>query len=817
MASLNRFFLCSYVFIFVSKIYCEGPFVKEKDKEYNISYGYYYFDFKFSTNSAQAKTEGYYYERTEDIIKYLGNKTSLDPKKYYIDDKNLYGCIFSNYNIIRRKIYKFDNYDEILEDFKQRIKNDYFDNFWLLISELNNGIPYNYNIEYKDLSEIFEIEYKFNDLKFSLNLKKEIDSKYLRQEEHKSEESKIGPNTKPEEPKKVEIKSATSATTVVTTATTATVINEHKEEEPKKEIKKNIILKRLNNDFLAPDAKDEFKDELHIKNITEKDDISNKIFEGLSSKFNYIQKGNYELYSDELGSSKIENINFDSITNDFTIYVKISQFYLDEKQKEAVDELKNIKLEDENNNIYSIYELIDKINSNIDKIKDHQFCKNFIKKYNNETDGLIKEYNAIIATLTDQCKNTINEINGINETLEEGNIENLKDNCIQNFKKAAGDYGSKNITGYIELSNLVADYDKAIEELDDRINLYKEYKDFTKTVESNVNKLIEDIKSKNIAKINNFEDFKKTEISNFNSKTKLDEKYNKYSDIFNTFVNNLKINFDNEINNKKSEFDKISLKNAKSKEIFDEIIKYLDDYQNSYTNINNIDDEKLKNTEETIEKEIKAKIDEILTKELESVDNKNKIEAEIKDKFKDKYINNRVNAILNIITSKKEELKIKFTLTKKNTENLKDEYLTKFNEIINKYQVGVRNNVKFSELKSEISEKNDIKLFKDANEVNYNKNIVKDSVIFVEFPDSYLVKIEIPKHIDEEDNDHEEHTDKENNDPNKKNHTDEENNNQENVDNSDIKNNTTTKKKCSNSGKEKTNNKKTKKPSCKQK
>ena len=742
-----------------------------------------------------------------------------EQKKNYccdFDAKNffMYSLVGINPDIykIRKRCYKkIYNETEIKENLKKIIEDEYiknidkfFDNIRLLnfIEKLN---------EFEDpvIGNFLEPVYNDSNKTLDFKVKNNIPKDYLKTE------AATKPSTNPAEKLGTATKSATKpiyTTDVNTAATTNTAT------DPKKEIKKNIILKKVVNAYLAPDVKDEFKDELDIKDIIEKDDISNKILSGLKSQFNEIKSTDYELYYDELGNSKIENINFDSITNDFTIYVKIKDFYLTEDQKEAVDELKNIKLEDENNNIYSIYELIDKINSNIDKIKNHQYCKNFIKTYNDETNGFIKQYNDIIVNLTSQCENTIKEINGIDETLEEEKIKNLKDKCKQNFKKAAGDYESKDIKTYTNLNSIINDYKSALESLDNKIKLFKEYKNYETGVENEVDKLLTNIGYKNVDDIGDFEKFKAEQQNNFSNITNnLDKKYVNYKSKFELFVNNLKGNFDGVINDKRNEFIKNSLNNEKSKKIFDEIIKSIEDFKKLYFDINNIGDKKLENTEEAIEKEIKSKIDEILTKELGSVDNSDDIKNEIKNKFNDKNIKNNVEAILNIINNKKEALKIKFTLRKKNTENLKDEYSAKFNNIVNIYQVGVRNNVKFSELKSEISEKNDIKLFKDNNEVDYDQNIIKDSVIYVEFPDSYLVKIEIPKHIDEEDNDHEEHTDKENNDPNKKDHTDEGNKNQENIDNSDIKNNTTTKKKCSNSSKEVTNNKKSKKPCCKQK
>ena len=58
MASLNRFFLCSCVFICVSNIYGEGPITKIKNKSYSINNDYYYFDFNFNNDSEQAGEEG---------------------------------------------------------------------------------------------------------------------------------------------------------------------------------------------------------------------------------------------------------------------------------------------------------------------------------------------------------------------------------------------------------------------------------------------------------------------------------------------------------------------------------------------------------------------------------------------------------------------------------------------------------------------------------------------------------------------------------------------------------------------------------------
>jgi len=786
MSSLNRFFLCNCVFICASNIYGEGPVFKKE--EYKITDKRYYFYPKFSEKSIQAGN-GYYYEEKDNIKDFLTNlddNNRDESKTYYIDQSTVYECGWFKkvyYKIIRKKIYTLDLKNDINKLFEEKIKENYLTKFTYLLNDLQKCIYYGYKIgdKYEDLSEILEIEYDFNNLKFSLNFKKKIDKKYLKQEE-----------PKPEVPKP----------------------------EESKIVKKNITLKKFENGFLAPDAKEKFNSDIKIEEILKKDEIDKKIFKGLKDKFTDIKKDtDYELYSDEAGKIKLENINFDLINNGDVIYVKIKDFYLTEEQQKVINELNKIDLKEENKNILYIYQLIDKINSKVKIIEKYQYCKKFIDKYTNETNGWIKRYKDTIKELVDNCNTIIgvddnSGIRGIDEKLEKDKLNTLKNDYKKNFEKLTGNYKDKDISKYTELSTVVNNYNTAINDLDSRIKSFEEYKGYETTVTEDVNVLVTNINNKKvdeIKKIDDFEKFQSEQESNFSSKTEnLGDRYKKYETKFKTFVSNLKLAFNEAINNKKSEFDRNSLKNAKSKEIFDEITKYLNDYQKAYSSINDIDDKKLENTEKAIKKEIRSNIDNILTDKLKSiVDNKKEIEDEIKDKFTDTEIDKKAKSIIGIINKKKDDLKIKFTLIKKNTEKLKDEYSTKFNKIINNYKSGVCKNVKFSELRSEISEiseNKDIKLYTNNYEVNnYNQNITKDSIIYVEFQDSYLVKIETPKHIYEENNDpnREKHTDEENNDHNNENNN---NNNQENnVDKSDTNGNTTTKKGCSNSGKEGTN------------
>ena len=123
-------------------------------------------------------------------------------------------------------------------------------------------------------------------------------------------------------------------------------------------VKKKIILERVVNNSLAPDVKDLLKGQLVINDITEKntieEEILNKLKEGLKENFDGINEEDYELYFDDKGNRKIENINFDSIEDGIVIYVKMKNFYLDINQEEAVNELKKIKLEEKHLDITTI-------------------------------------------------------------------------------------------------------------------------------------------------------------------------------------------------------------------------------------------------------------------------------------------------------------------------------------------------------------------------------------------------------------------------------------------------------------------------------
>ena len=257
-------------------------------------------------------------------------------------------------------------------------------------------------------------------------------------------------------------------------------------------------------------------------------------------------------YNSENEEFTNNNLNYIKLPDNSTIYVKIDdKYYLNKNEKNAVEDLKNLENKynnliknKKNENVYNIYEIIDQINSNIKIIQNHPFCKKFVKKFTDSNNGIIKKFENIIDKLFNDCdeiigkdKNDKKTIYGFDEkSIGEKSIDEAIKNLTDKLEKLTGiNFKGKDTIKYDKLSDIINKYNEAINYLDQKVNLYKEYKEYENKIDEDINKFIDEIDNIDVININNI-----TEIEDkrtiFKNQITLDKKYEKYKDDFDNSV-----------------------------------------------------------------------------------------------------------------------------------------------------------------------------------------------------------------------------------------------------------------------------------------